>query len=70
MPRSLVYAGIAALLVAGVIDDMRQMRRRAARRLGESWARLERKEGRQARQAEIALLAGRLVSHPPRARSG
>jgi hypothetical protein len=54
----LLRLAIAVLLIADATEDVRALHRRAAQRLAESWTRLERRDRRNARRAEIAVLAG------------
>jgi GNAT superfamily N-acetyltransferase len=58
IPQAILWVGIAGLLLAEAIDSIRTLRRRTAYRLADGWARIERREQREARHTEIALLAG------------
>jgi GNAT superfamily N-acetyltransferase len=51
-----VWVGIAALVVAEAIEGIRTMRRRAAHRLADGWARIERRGRREARRGGVAEL--------------
>jgi ribosomal protein S18 acetylase RimI-like enzyme len=58
IPQATLWAGIAGLLLAEALASIRTLRRWAAYRLSDGWALMERREQREARHSEIALLAG------------
>ncbi|HEY3142090.1 MAG TPA: GNAT family N-acetyltransferase [Acidimicrobiales bacterium] len=55
-----LWVGITFLLVIDAIDVIRSLWRRAGHRLAGWWERVERREQRDARRAEMAALAGRI----------
>lgn len=60
LPPAALWAGIAFLLAAEMIEYLRNQRRQTRHRIGDWWAEVERKEHRATENAEIAVLARRL----------
>ena len=60
MLEAAIWVGITFLLIIDAIDVIKSLRRRAGHVLAGWWERVERREQRAARRAEIAALAGRI----------
>lgn len=58
--QALIWAAVAVLVVAELIDGLEVSRRRVAQAVTARWSRFERNERRRARRSEMAALASRL----------
>jgi len=64
--QALLWAGVAVLLVAELIDDLRLLRGRLGHHVTSWWTRVERRERRGARHTQMAALARRIDRRPQR----
>jgi hypothetical protein len=58
--QALLWAGVAVLLVAELVDGVKSAGRRLTQVVDARWARFERRERTEARRSQIAALASRI----------
>jgi hypothetical protein len=64
--QALLWVGVAVLLAAELIDDLKLLRGRLAHHVTSWWTRVERRERRGARHTQMAALASRIDRRRPR----